>query len=82
MLIKLQLSKNFPKKLLYVRKAFLGIGLLYPKIVLVILAMKLYLGYRRVRWNVTNMIKTSEEYTESLSSFSNRWYKVESKYKY
>ena len=82
MLIKLQLSKNFPKKLLYVRKVFLGIGLLYPKIVLVILAMKLYLGYRRVRKNVINMIEMSKEYIESLRSFSNRWHEVESKYKY
>ena len=36
MLMKLKLSKTFPKKLLYVRKAFLRLGLLQPQTVLVI----------------------------------------------
>ena len=34
MLVKLKLSKTFPRKLIYTWKEFLGLGLLQPEIVL------------------------------------------------
>ena len=45
---KLQLNKNFLKSLLYLRKSFLGLNLIIPKIVIDMLALKGYLGNKRV----------------------------------
>ena len=82
MMIKLKLSKTFPKKLLHSRKSFLGIRLLQFYTVLVILTLKLYLGCQRVKRNVTQMVTMSEEYTESYSSLNTRWCDIEKQYKY
>ena len=67
MLNKLQLSRTFLKVLLYSRKAFLGIGLLSPETVIAIAILKLYLGYKRVRCNVLQIIQAEEEIVETMS---------------
>ena len=48
-LVKLQLSKTFPRKLMYARKSFLGLGLLPPETILAIQIIKLYIRYRCVK---------------------------------
>ena len=68
MLNKLQLSKMFPKALLYSRKAFLGVGLIAPEIVTAIAILKLYLGYKRIKRNAITIIKAEEEIVEIISS--------------
>ena len=46
LLKKLGLSKKFPQKVLYSRKTTLGVGLLRPSTIIVILVLKLYIGYK------------------------------------
>ena len=47
MVQKLSLGVNFPRKLLYVRKDALGVGLMEPQTVIDLLAIKLYVGNKR-----------------------------------
>ena len=68
MLNKLELSKTFPKVLLYSRKAFLGVGLITPETVMAIAILKLYLGYKRIKRNATTIIKVEEEIVQTMSS--------------
>ena len=42
---KLRLSKKFLRRILYVRRNMIGIGLIYPKTAINTLATKLYIGY-------------------------------------
>ena len=46
LLRKLQLSTRFPKELLYIQKLRLRVGLLAPETVLVILKLKVHIGYK------------------------------------
>ena len=66
-LAKLRLSKTFPKALLYTRKSFLGVGLIALEIAIMMEKIKVYLGYKRVYHNFTNILKIGEEIVESLS---------------
>ena len=47
MVQKLSLGINFPRRLLYVRKDALGVGLMEPQIVIDLLAIKLHVGNKR-----------------------------------
>ena len=47
LLIKLDLSEKFLRKILHTRKIALGIGIMKLSIIIAILAIKLYLGYKR-----------------------------------
>ena len=58
---------------MYARKAFLGLGLLQPKTVLAMQIMKLHIGYKRVRRNVTEMIQMCEESTMNNSGYQDSW---------
>ena len=48
LLVKLDLSKKFPRNILYTRKIALEVGIMKPSIIIAVLAIKLYLGYKRL----------------------------------
>ena len=79
-LTKLQLSKTFLKVLLYSRKAFLGVKLIVPEIVITIAILKLYLGYRRIKRNTMTIIKAEEEIVEIMSSQNKEWDHITNQY--
>ena len=58
---KLGLSERFPKKILYTRKTTLGIGIMKPLAILVILALKLYIGYNRLDISIAKIIRINKE---------------------
>ena len=47
---------------------------------MVIVKIKVYLGYKRVYRNITNMIKIGKEMVELFSSTRKQWDKIESRY--
>ena len=61
LLRKLGLSKNFPRHLLHSRKTVLGIGLLGPRTIVDVLALKLFFGHKRMNDKVTKLIQTNED---------------------
>ena len=69
-LIKLGYSKKFPRRVLYMRKNVLGIGLLRPKTIMKILALKLYIGYKRVNTIINQLINTIEDIHFVKSSYN------------
>ena len=52
---------KFPRKITHTRKLALGIGLLAPSTIIDTLALKLYLGYKRIGDEVSTIIRTIEE---------------------
>ena len=62
LLIKLGLSRNFPRRVLYSRKSALGIGIMKPSTIINILNAKLYLGNKRMEGVANEAIKLQEEY--------------------
>ena len=62
MLIKLGLSRKFPRVVLYMRKSALGIGLMAPSTIIAILKLKQYIGHSRKRGNAGKAIQMQEEY--------------------
>ena len=80
MLNKLELSKTFPKVLLYSRKAFLGVGLITPETVMAIAILKLYLGYKRIKRNAMTIIKVEEEIVETMSGQNKEWDQITNRY--
>jgi len=49
LLKKLRLSEKFPRRILYARKSELGVGILKPTTMIAILALKLYLGHKKMK---------------------------------
>ena len=58
---KLGFSKNFPRKIMYVSKEMLGLGLFLPSTMIAIQGLKLYLGNKRSTSNASRMINALEE---------------------
>ena len=58
---KLGLGEKFPRLCLYSKRSSLGIGLMKPKIILAILALKLYIGHKRIRSNISRKISINEQ---------------------
>ena len=58
---KLGFSVNFPRKIMYVSKEMLGLGLLLPSTMIAIQGLKLYLGNKRCASNASRMINALEE---------------------
>ena len=58
---KLELSENFPRAVLYSRKTALGVGLIVPRIIIDVLALKLYLGYQKVEDRISLLIQIIED---------------------
>ena len=68
MLVKLELSKKFPRNVLYSRKSALGVVLMNLPTIINILKAKLYIGNIH-REGVTNeVIKLHEEYLQVVNS--------------
>ena len=61
MVQKLSLGVNFPRKLLYVRKDALGVGLMEPQTVIDLLAIKLYVGNKRREQELGGIINVHED---------------------
>ena len=61
LLRKLGLSENFPRSELHSRKTTLGIGLLAPRTIVDVLALKLYFGHKRMNDKVTKLIQINED---------------------
>ena len=57
----MDLSKKFPRQILYARKTVLGVRLMKPIIMIVILALKLYIGYKRFEMNIGKMININKK---------------------
>ena len=62
LLIKLGLSKNFPRQVLYSRKSALGIGIITPSTIINMLKAKLYIGNVRREGVAKEAIDLQEEY--------------------
>lgn len=60
LLKKLGLSEKFPRKIIYAQKSELGVGILKPTIIIAILALKLYLSYKRNEDRISNIIMINE----------------------
>jgi len=60
LLKKLGLSKKIPRKILYAQKSELGVGILKSTTIVAILALKLYLGYKRNKDRISNIIMINE----------------------
>ena len=58
---KMGLSIKFPRKVLYARKSALGVGLMAPRTIMSILALKLYVSYQRGETRVSKMININED---------------------
>jgi len=58
---KLGFSINFPRKLMYVLKEMLGLGLLLPSTMIVIQRLKLFFSNKRSKSNLSRMINALEE---------------------
>ena len=54
-------GEKFPRLCLCSRRSALGIGLMKPKTTLAILALKLYVGHKRLETNISTKIKINEQ---------------------
>ena len=70
LLHKMGLSKKFPRKVLYARKSALGVGLMAPRTIMNVLALKLYVGHMRGELRVSKMIKINEDNVRFYYGFS------------
>ena len=64
MLIKLGFSRNFPRKVLYMRKSALGIGLMAPKTIIDTMKLKLYIGNVRRIGNATQALDIHHDFQQ------------------
>jgi len=58
---KLGLSVKFPRKVLYARKSALGVGLMAPRTIMSVLALKLYLSHQRGETRISRLININED---------------------
>ena len=64
MLLKLGLSRKFPRIALYSRKSALRVGLMLPSTLIAVLKLKLYVGNIRKLGNAADSIKVQKGYQE------------------
>ena len=70
-LVKLNLSKKMPKKILYIQRAALGIGLITPKTAVAIATLRFYFRNICSESNVADMITLNKEFTAIESGLNN-----------
>ena len=58
---KLKLSERFPRKVLHMRNSALGVGLIAPRTIVEVLALKLHVGHQRARSKVAKIIQINED---------------------
>ena len=68
----MRLGDNFPRKLLHVKKSALGVGLIEPATVIDYLAIKLYVGNKRAKGELTSVINIHEEISQEDSGLPRR----------
>ena len=61
LLMKLGLSRKFPRKILYSRKSALGVGIMTPLTIIAMLKAKLYLGNVRAKGVTNEAVQLHEE---------------------
>ena len=61
MMRKLGIGDKYPRKLLHVKKTSLGVGLTTPQTAIDSLAMKLWVGNKRLQEEVSNVMQVHEE---------------------
>ena len=66
----MKLSEKFPWSFLYLRQTALGIGLMKPRTIIAILALKLYVGHKRLDTKVSRMISVNEQIQYMQSGYS------------
>ena len=82
LLTKLKLGEKFPRKVLYVRRIAMRVGLIQPCIAIVIVTLQLYFGNIRIESNAGNIILALEELMEVNNGYSNRINKIDKKQRY
>ena len=70
------LSIKFPRKIVYARKSALGIGLIAPSTIIDTLALKLYLGHKRMEDEVSKIIRIIKENAKSQYGYATHILKV------
>jgi len=77
---KMGLSVKFSRDILHTRQMALGVGLMSPKTIMNILALKLYIGHNKFDSDVSKMIKINEEnawlhygYADEVIDMNNEW---------
>ena len=64
LLMKLGFSRNFPRKVLYMRKSAFGIGIMAPKTILDTMKLKLYIGNVRRNGNAGKAIEIHQDFRQ------------------
>ena len=54
--------------------------IIITKAVLIILKLKVYIGYKRVQRNISKLININKEMIDSESGYSKNWIEVDKKY--
>ena len=58
---KLELSEKFPRRIMYTEKSNYGLGLMRPKTIANMMAVKLHVGNMRLKSNVSEIIKANKQ---------------------
>ena len=61
LLVKLGLSEKFPRRMLHARKLALDVEIIKPSTIIAILAIKFYLGHKRSKDRIAQIIEINEE---------------------
>ena len=56
-IVKLRLEQKFLRYVLYTRRNAIGIGLIKPNTAITVLTMKLFIGNKRAKTKISQMIK-------------------------
>ena len=75
------MSEKFPRKVLYSRKTSLGVELLAPRMIVDILALKLYVGHQRAESRVAKIIQINEDNVRLFYGYSKSVIEMERKSK-
>ena len=79
---KLGLSEKFLREVLYSRKSALGICLIKLSTIIVILALKLCIGYKRTSNRISNILQINKEQAEWKYGYNENILNMLSKYKF
>ena len=67
---KIGFRENFPRSCLYLRRTALGIGLMKPRTIMAILALKLYIRHKQLGIKISRMLKVNEQVQYMQSGYS------------
>jgi len=78
---KLGLGERFSRDVLYSRKMALGAGLMKPTTIIDMLALKLYIGYKRLNDRIAKIIRITEEDATYQNGYNEHLIKTPRKFK-